>query len=71
MAKKKLEQTNRICNFLLLAKFEDGVVRQVVTNKEQQLYIASILMQTSEHEQVVVTSDPVGIDWDSPISLIE
>ena len=68
--KKKTEHPPRLCNFLLLAKFDDGVVRQVITNKDQQLIIASALMSTSDTGQLTVTETPVPIDWDSPIKLI-
>jgi hypothetical protein len=56
-------------SLLLLVKFNDGIVRQVITDETNQKSILNYLSYT--HSALKVLDSEVGIDWDSKINLSE
>ena len=60
----------KIESLLLLAKFEDGIVRQVITTEEDQIYILSTI--ANNNKSIRVVEDEVnGIDWESKFKLTD
>ena len=57
----------KIESLLLLAKFDDGVVRQVLTDRTDQMSIINYLCYT--HNAVRVQEGEVGIDWECKFNL--
>lgn len=61
--------TPKIESLLLLAKFDDGLVRQIITTEEDQIYI---LHGIASNGSINVVEEPEkGIDWDSKFNLSE
>lgn len=61
--------TPKIESLLILAKFDDGVVRQVITDKADQKEILSHLIYT--HQTIRVIENVEGIDWECSFNLLE
>lgn len=61
----------RLVNFLLLGKFTDGSVRQVLTTEEQQRYLVNLLIQTSKDGKMQV-HEPIieSLDWENKFDLL-
>jgi hypothetical protein len=69
--KPMLPAVPRLVNFLLLGKFSDGSVRQVITTEEQQRYLINLLIQTSKDGKVQV-HEPIieSLDWEDKFDLL-
>lgn len=61
----------RLVNFLVLGKFTDGSVRQVITTEEQQRYLVNLLIQTSKDGKLQV-HEPIieSLDWENKFDLL-
>ena len=57
----------KIESLLLLAKFDNGIVRQVITDETDQKNILNYLEYT--HSTVKVVNTEVGIDWECKFNL--
>jgi hypothetical protein len=57
----------KIESLLLLAKFNDGIVRQVITDESDQKNILNYLEYT--HTTLKVINSEIGIDWDCKFNL--
>lgn len=69
--KPVLPAVPRLVNFLLLGKFTDGSVRQVITTEEQQRYLVNLLIQTSKDGKLQV-HEPIieSLDWENKFDLL-
>jgi len=57
-------------NFLLLGKFSDGTIKQVITNERMQRGISQCLIMLSSNGKLSVLDKNIEVlDWDSPIDL--
>lgn len=69
--KPVLPAVPRLVNFLVLGKFTDGSVRQVITTEEQQRYLVNLLIQTSRDGKLQV-HEPIieSLDWENKFDLL-
>lgn len=59
-----------LVNIVVLGKFTDGKIRQILTTKMEQLNITHILVQMSKDGKISAMENTMdSIDWESDIDL--
>jgi len=59
----------KIESIQILAKFSDGKIRQLITNKDEGEWVLSLLQQTSKNGHIKCLEEPLTtISWDERCS---